>query len=77
MQKWGKIISTVLVVLVFNGQLMSQCVMCKAQAESQWEEDGSGINSGIIYIMIIPYIILFIVFHKQIFAFFKNWKNMK
>lgn len=51
--------------------------MCKAQAESQWEEDGSGINSGILYIMTIPYIILIVVFHKQIIAFFKNWKNMK
>lgn len=51
--------------------------MCKAQAESQWEEDGSGINMGILYIMTIPYIILFIVFRKQIIAFFKNWKNMK
>ena len=51
--------------------------MCKAQAEAQYEEDGSGINSGILYIMVIPYIILFAVIHKQIFAFFRGWKNMK
>ncbi len=55
----------------------AQCVMCKAQAEAQYEENGSGINTGIIYIMVIPYIILLIVFRKQIIRFFKNWKNMK
>jgi hypothetical protein len=51
--------------------------MCKAQAEAQYEEDGSGINTGILYIMVIPYIILIAVFHKQIISFLKNWKNMK
>ena len=56
---------------------MSQCVMCKAQAEAQFEEQGSSINTGIIFIMTVPYIILFIVFHKQIISFFKNWKEMK
>jgi len=53
----------------------AQCVMCKATAEAQAEESGSGINAGIIYIMIIPYIILFIVFHKKIFGLFKSLKN--
>jgi len=52
----------------------AQCVMCKATAEAQAEESGSGINAGIIYIMIIPYIILFIVFHKKIFGLFKSLK---
>lgn len=54
---------------------VGQCVMCKAQAEAQAEEDGSSINSGIIYIMVIPYIILFIVFHKKIIGLFKSLKN--
>jgi len=55
--------------------VMSQCVMCKATAEAQAEESGSGINAGIIYIMIIPYIILFIVFHKKIFSLLKSLKS--
>ena len=54
---------------------MSQCVMCKATAEAQAEESGSGINAGILYIMAIPYIILFIVFHKKIIGLFKSLKN--
>jgi len=49
--------------------------MCKASAEAQADEDGSSINAGILYIMIIPYIILFIVFRKKIFILFKSLKN--
>ena len=77
MKNSRKIVLIFFSFLLFSGNLVGQCVMCKAQAEAQYEEDGSGINTGILYIMIIPYIILFAVFHKQIFAFFKNWKNMK
>ncbi|HIP35961.1 MAG TPA: hypothetical protein EYG85_03810 [Crocinitomix sp.] len=54
---------------------IAQCVMCKAQAEAEWEESGSSINTGILYIMIIPYIILFIVFRKKIFKLFKDLKH--
>jgi len=64
----------ILVVLLFFVQdLYSQCAMCKAVAEEEVAEEGySGINAGILYIMIIPYIILFIVFRKKIFGFFKE-----
>ena len=55
--------------------IMAQCVMCKAQAEAEAEESGSSINAGILYIMIIPYIILFIVFRKKIFKLFKDLKH--
>jgi hypothetical protein len=55
--------------------IMAQCVMCKAQAEAEAEESGSSINSGILYIMVIPYIILFIVFRKKIFKLFKDLKH--
>ncbi len=55
--------------------VLAQCVMCKAQAEAEAEESGSSINAGILYIMIIPYIILFIVFRKKIFKLFKDLKH--
>ena len=55
--------------------VMAQCVMCKAQAEAEAEESGSSINTGILYIMVIPYIILFIVFRKKIFKLFKDLKH--
>lgn len=54
---------------------MAQCAMCKATAESQAEDDGSSINTGIIYIMVIPYIILFIVFRKKIVVLLKSLRD--
>ena len=33
---------------------------------------GNGINTGILFLMIVPYIILFFLFRKQLFRFFKS-----
>jgi hypothetical protein len=49
--------------------------MCKAVAEEQAEENGSNLNMGILYIMIIPYIILFFAFRKKIFGFLRELKK--
>jgi hypothetical protein len=55
--------------------LFAQCRMCNAIAEEMPEEAGNDINNGILYIMIIPYIILFYFFRKKIFGFLKELKN--
>jgi Na+/H+ antiporter NhaC len=70
-----KKIALLMLFVFFMHDLFSQCAMCKAIAEEQAEEDGSTVNSGILYIMVIPYIILFIVFRKKIFSFFKDLKK--
>lgn len=39
----------------------SQCAMCKAVVESELEGGGSagkGINDGIMYLMVIPYLLI-------------------
>lgn len=59
----------------FMHDLFSQCAMCKAVAEDVAEEEGSTVNTGIIYIMIVPYIILFIAFRKKIFSFLRELKK--
>lgn len=59
----------------FVQDLLAQCAMCKAVATEQAEEDGSTINTGIIYIMVIPYIILFFAFRKKIFSFIKELRS--
>lgn len=64
-----------LLFVLFMQDLFGQCRMCKAIAEEQAKEEDSTINAGIIYIMVIPYIILFIVFRKKIFGFLKELKN--
>ena len=43
----------VLVLLFSVNSVFSQCAMCKKAAQ-----DAGGINDGIIYIMVFPYIIL-------------------
>ncbi|MCB0401487.1 MAG: hypothetical protein KDD41_05345 [Flavobacteriales bacterium] len=44
-----------------KGVAFSQCAMCKAVAESDVESGGTaakGINDGIIYLMLIPYVLI-------------------
>lgn len=54
----------------------AQCAMCKAAAESDLQNNPNsvtkGINEGIIYLMIIPYILIAFYFRKEIIQFFKD-----
>ncbi len=51
----------------------AQCVMCKAVAEDSANGGGigQGINSGIMYIMGIPYLLMVVAY----FAFFRKKGN--
>lgn len=79
MKKW--IISFLLFVITLSQNLYAQgCSQCKMAAAQGSELDensfGSNINSGIGYLMIIPYILigslLAIVFREQIGKFLKT-----
>lgn len=64
------------VILVQN--LFAQgCSQCKMMAEqgSELEEGafGKNINFGILYLMIIPYLILAFLFRKQLIALVKQY----
>ena len=52
------------------------CSQCKLLAEQGSELDeasfGTNINYGILYLMIIPYLLLMFLFHKRIIAFLKR-----
>ena len=73
-----KIILSLLLVVVgaFNfiyGQGCSQCKMVTEQATELDEASfGSNINSGILYLMLIPYILLMFLFRKRIIAIVKT-----
>ncbi len=44
-----------------DSSLLAQCPMCKAAAESNLKEGGTfalGLNSGILYLLVAPYIIV-------------------
>jgi len=65
-----KIILT-LFLFVLNFSLFSQCAMCRAVVEQGGEEVAEGINSGIIYLMIFPYLIV----GTAIYFLYRNWKK--
>lgn len=50
--------------------LLAQCAMCKQSAESTMKNDPSsianGLNSGILYLMAVPYLAIMFIFRKQI-----------
>ena len=58
--------------------------MCRTSVESDLKSGGSigtNLNTGIIYLMLIPYIVLmtgaYFFFRKQINAKVKEWKDKK
>jgi len=70
------------IIIFSNNELVAQCAMCKATAKSDLDAGGSianGLNTGILYLMAIPYIILmtgaYFFFKKPIDAKIKAWKN--
>lgn len=78
--KYVKIISLLVVALLVADVAMGQgCSQCKLLAEQggSLDEDsfGSNINYGIMILMTIPYILLFALFHKRIFSFFRSLKK--
>jgi hypothetical protein len=64
-------------IFAFALNASAQCAMCKAQLESSDGEVGNGINSGILYLMVIPYLLLtamaLVFFKGRIRSSFKNF----
>jgi ABC-type glycerol-3-phosphate transport system permease component len=55
------------------------CSQCRARIETSRGEDlsvGNGINMAILFLMLIPYVILFFLFRKKIFGFFKEFSAL-
>ncbi len=65
----------VLSLLLLTNPIFGQCSMCKATLESQTQDNGffSGINAGILYLMIIPYLAAAIIGY----AWYKTSKKNK
>lgn len=72
----------VIILALMPADLWAQgCAMCKAVAEGDQkifggpQAVGKGLNSGILYLMAAPYILLFVLFRKKIFAFIKEFSG--
>lgn len=70
------------VLLVPADVLAQGCSMCKAVVESGESSGrifggeqaiGKGLNSGILYLMAVPYLLLFLLLRKKIVAFVKEF----
>jgi len=76
----NKIILTVLTLMFGAWELLaqgcSQCRMLSEQQSSPTELDesafSSNINYGIMYLMIIPYLLIMFLLRKQIIRYFKK-----
>lgn len=58
-KKWKLVFCFLLVTLCFSFEANAQCAMCRAALES--EESGvqaGAVNDGIVYLMIIPYVLV-------------------
>ena len=60
-----------LILLFLTNLSFSQCAMCKAVVENGDSDMAEGINSGIIYLMIFPYLFLAL----GIYLLIKRFKN--
>ncbi|MEY4289372.1 MAG: hypothetical protein RLZZ30_1460 [Bacteroidota bacterium] len=72
-----KLLGLFIAVISVSQSVFAQgCSQCKMLAEqnASLDEDsfGSNINGGILYLMIIPYLLLMFLFRKQIIGFLKS-----
>lgn len=77
-----KYIFAFILLLLINNVANAQCSMCKTTVEGDLNQGGSiakGLNTGILYLMAVPYLALMIggyfFFKKPIDAKLKQWKN--
>jgi hypothetical protein len=70
-------------LLIFSlPELSAQCAMCKQAAESSLKSNpGSmarSLNSGILYLMAVPYLMIAFIFRKQIAQLYRKFfkKNL-
>lgn len=79
MKNWKNIILVFAILFVADIAFGQGCSQCKLMAEQGSELDeasfGSNINYGILYLMAMPYIIIFFLFRKKIFQFIKSKFN--
>lgn len=77
---WLPLVVLVLLCLAPAEMWAQGCAMCKAVAQNESsgvfggeQSIGRGLNRGILYLMAVPYALLFLLFRKRIVGFFKEF----
>ncbi len=63
--------SVILLIVLVSVDSFAQCAMCRAVVEQGGEEVAEGINSGIVYLMAFPYLLVSVA----LFLFYRSWKK--
>ena len=65
-----------LFILLFSTPSDAQCAMCRAVLESGGDQEvAKSLNDGIVYLMIIPYVLVGVTIFYIYKRFFQNKKN--
>ena len=67
------IVLVLLIFLLTQADLLAQCPMCRMSAESNLKNGGTagkGLNNGILYIFVMPYLLVGVIGYMW-------WKNSK
>ncbi|WP_438426581.1 hypothetical protein [Aquimarina macrocephali] len=57
-----KVFYILILFLIFTTPVEAQCAMCRAVLENEeGQETAKGINNGIVYLMVVPYILIGVV----------------
>ena len=63
-------------MFVFQTEIAAQCSMCKQAAESSLRSNPNSmarsLNTGILYLMAVPYLMIMFIFRKQIIQLWKS-----
>jgi len=77
MKKLSLLIAILFIALLATTDVFAQgCSQCRMMSEQGSELDEgfiwSNINTGILYLMIAPYLLIMFLFRKRIFGFFRG-----
>ncbi len=63
-------------LLALQPDVAAQCAMCKQAAESSMQHNPNSLarslNSGILYLMAVPYLLIAFIFRKQLYQLWKR-----
>jgi len=77
MKKYHIILFILLVLVLIPTLTEAQCAMCKASVESSQGQKNSvaaNLNTGILYLMAVPYLLIAFIFRKQIVSL---WRSLR
>ena len=80
MKKYSLIIFVFICLSLLSFDLYAQCAMCKEVVNSSQDNPNSiakNLNTGILYLMAVPYLMIAFIFRKQIISLYNTLRGKK